>query len=121
MRVLICGSRDYPDYSLVFQELRKISNVSVVIQGCARGADTIAATVAKSLDIPVESYPADWKKHGLAAGPIRNRQMLTEGKPDLVLAFATKTLTESKGTRNMVEQARAAGVEVKVFEGKNKS
>ncbi len=37
--------------------------------------------------IPVMTFPADREKHGRAAGPIRNKQMLEEGKPDLVAAF----------------------------------
>lgn len=32
-------------------------------------------------------FPAKWNEHGKAAGPIRNQQMLTEGKPDVVFAF----------------------------------
>ena len=38
---------------------------------------------------------------------IRNRRMLIEGKPDLVLAFPG-----GKGTANMVEISRKAGVKV---------
>ena len=49
---------------------------------------------------------ADWEKHGKAAGPKRNKRML-EWKPDLVVAFPG-----GKGTANMVQQARQAGVEV---------
>ncbi|MEM9912925.1 MAG: hypothetical protein AAF922_19365 [Pseudomonadota bacterium] len=44
---------------------------------------------------------------GRAAGPIRNKEMLDEGCPDLVVAFPG-----GRGTANMVKQAQAAGVEV---------
>lgn len=54
-----------------------------------------------------EEYPADWKRYGMAAGPIRNRRMLKEGKPDIVIAFAG-----GRGTADMVRQAKAAGVPV---------
>ena len=30
------------------------------------------------------TYPADWDKFGRAAGPIRNQQMLDEGKPNMI-------------------------------------
>lgn len=60
--------------------------------------------------VPVRVFKADWDKHGKAAGPIRNQQMLDEGKPDLVLAFAG-----GKGTDDMCRRARAAGVEVRRF------
>lgn len=43
----------------------------------------------------------------IAAGHIRNTQMLVECKPDLVVAFEG-----GKGTANMVRQAEAAGVRV---------
>ena len=49
----------------------------------------------------------DWEKHGRAAGPIRNKLMLDEGRPDLVVAFPG-----GRGTANMVKQASAASVEV---------
>lgn len=57
--------------------------------------------------IEVEAYAAQWSVHGRAAGAIRNRQMLEEGKPDLVVAFRG-----GSGTRNMVEQAVKANVQV---------
>jgi hypothetical protein len=57
--------------------------------------------------LKVERYRADWAKHGRAAGPIRNKQMLEEGKPDLVVAFPG-----GQGTANMMSQVREAGVRV---------
>ena len=52
---------------------------------------------------------------GGAAGAIRNGQMLTEGKPDLVVAFHGN-ISISKGTKNMVEQATKAGIRCIVVE-----
>jgi hypothetical protein len=43
-------------------------------------------------------------------GPIRNKPMLEEGKPDLVVAFPS-----GRGTANMMKQAREAGVPVRVI------
>ena len=60
----------------------------------------------------VETYPADWDRHGKSAGPIRNRQMLAEGHPDLVVAFPD---TVSRGTWDMIGAARHAGVKVWVM------
>jgi hypothetical protein len=57
--------------------------------------------------IEVEVYRADWAKHGRSAGPIRNQRMLSDGKPDKVMAFPG-----GRGTRGMIALARAAGVEV---------
>lgn len=55
-------------------------------------------------------FPADWSRHGKAAGPIRNQQMLDEGKPDIVVAITDKPLEESRGTADMVRRAQAAGI-----------
>lgn len=66
------------------------------------------------LNIYVKEFPADWETHAKAAGPIRNRRMLEEGKPELVLAFKNgfdHTLSRG-GTENMVKQAKALGVAV---------
>src|SRR5262249_11454324 len=52
-------------------------------------------------------FHADWGQFGSGAGPIRNSKMLAEGKPEMVLAFPG-----GRGTANIVEQARSAGVSV---------
>ena len=54
-----------------------------------------------------EVYPANWEEFGKRAGLIRNARMLTEGKPERVLAFPG-----GRGTADMVSRAREAGVEV---------
>lgn len=128
MRILVCGGRDFKDELLLSNTLAKIISESgdcdflydgsvdvkntVIISGCARGADTLAIEFAKFYYIPCEKYPADWKKYPKAAGPIRNQQMLKEGKPDLVVAFPG-----GKGTAHMIKIAKDAGV--KVIEIKN--
>lgn len=106
MRVLVCGSRHFQDYPLLIKTLSKYP-IDVLISGGARGADFLGERYAGDNGIPVEVYPADWEKHGKAAGPIRNLQMLKEGKPDLVIAFLAK---DSRGTKNMVEIAQKAGI-----------
>jgi hypothetical protein len=84
--------------------------IVAVIEGEAPGADTMAREWAEDNGVLPEKFPADWDRYGRAAGPIRNKQMLVEGKPDLVLAFSYDLKT-SRGTRNMVTQALAANVE----------
>jgi len=113
MRVLICGSRTWDDYHRVLEALRRIHEVTpveVVIEGEARGADTLGRQAAEELAIPVLKFPADWNKYGKAAGPIRNQQMLEEGKPTYFLAFANPTLEATKGTKDMVTRLRKANI-----------
>lgn len=121
MRVLVCGSRSWSDSDRIQKELNHVfdefgvcdrTDPFTIIDGCARGADTLAYEIAVRCKWTTERYPADWKRHGHFAGPLRNREMLKEGKPDLVLAFWDGS---SPGTAHMVRLARQAGVEVRVF------
>jgi hypothetical protein len=113
MKVLVCGDRNWEDYEAIARELCPV-RPSVVIHGAARGADSIAGEIAEEMGVRVEDYLAEWDKFGRAAGPIRNQQMLDEGKPDLVLAFHPD-ISKSKGTADMVRRAQKAGVPTKVF------
>lgn len=82
---------------------------AVVIHGDARGADTIAGRLAEESGLRVIAFPAAWGRYGRAAGSLRNAQMLEEGRPDVVYAFAVD-LAMSRGTADMVARARRAGV-----------
>ena len=101
-RVLVCGGRKYSNYSHLKMVLSSFEP-AVVISGKAPGADSLAERWAKEAGVKFEGYPADWKTNGRAAGPIRNQQMLDEGKPDFVIAFPG-----GKGTADMVKRAKAA-------------
>jgi hypothetical protein len=114
MRVLVCGDRNWVDKDAVRRELEKFPKDTVVLEGEARGADTLGRDVAEELGLTVEKYPADWNQYGKAAGPIRNKEMLQHGAPDLVLAFHCN-LSTSRGTKHMVGIAKKAGVPVQVI------
>ena len=89
LKVLVCGGRDFNDAMTLGSWLggiHKKQGIGLLIHGGARGADFMAGKFAEWARIPVKEYPADWQKHGRAAGPIRNQQMLDEGKPDLVVS-----------------------------------
>lgn len=109
-RVLVCGGRDYHDHvrvSAVLDKLHDAQGIDVLIEGGARGADHCAASWADDRAVTRETYVADWEAFGTFAGPMRNRVMLEEGRPELVIAFPG-----GAGTRDMVRKARKAGVEV---------
>lgn len=114
MRWLICGSRHWKDRETIRLYVgRFIKSDSVVITGGCRGADSIASEEALKVGAKIIIYPALWKKHGKAAGPIRNSLMLTDGKPDSLLAF---TLGGS-GTADMIRKAEDAGIPTIVVHG----
>ena len=109
VKVLVCGGRYFGDKEAVFRELDAIRSrheSMVLIQGGASGADGIAREWCQLRKISFITVDADWDRHGRAAGPIRNREMLVL-EPDLVLAFKG-----GRGTADMVRQAEAAGVKI---------
>lgn len=114
MKVLVCGGRDFYDWRLLENALNSMLKaehpITHIIQGEASGADKLAKQWAKYTGVPTADFPAIWRikgEYNPNAGPERNKRMLDEGKPDLVVAFPGGT-----GTANMVKQAKEAGVEV---------
>jgi len=130
VRVLVCGGRNFGhladcrggdclscdpvDFKIIEAELAKLGSGDIVIEGDARGADRIGGHIAAALGHEVLVFPAQWDKFHRAAGLIRNQQMLTEGKPDRVLAFH-RDLARSKGTKDMVARSKWAGLPVEVL------
>lgn len=112
-RLLVCGDREWASYKAVYREI-KARMPDVVIEGEARGADLMAREAAEQLGIPVLRFPAEWERYGKAAGPVRNRQMIVEGEPTEVIAFHADIMN-SRGTRDMVVQARKAGIPTTVY------
>ena len=109
MRFLVTGGRNFADRDFLFATLDRLHaehHFTLLIHGDARGADRLAGEWAQDRGIDVLACPADRKRHGRAAGPKRNRQMLAE-KPDLVVAFPGDS-----DTRHMVIIADEAGVKV---------
>lgn len=109
MKILVCGGRDFKDVKLLIDTLDGIKigrGVDLLIHGGAQGADTLAGIWAEMKGIAVKKVPADWKKYGRAAGPIRNSEML-KLNPDLVVAFPGGV-----GTTDMVVKASKAGIEI---------
>ena len=116
LRILVCGDRNWTDYFLIATTLYKAIKHEprvTIIHGAARGADSMAGIFARTNGLNVRSYPAQWSKHGKAAGIIRNQQMLDEGKPDKVIAFHDD-IKNSKGTKDMIERAKKAGIPVEL-------
>ena len=116
-RMIVCGGVHFNDYDMLKSKLDQLITqyeYVTLVSGHAKGADTLAEKYAADKGIPIKVFPADWTKYGKAAGPIRNRAMLeyAKEKTPVVVAFWNG---ESRGTGNMLKQARKAGAECHVF------
>lgn len=113
MRVMVTGSRHWPEsHRHIIEQALAAHHPTVVIHGCAPGADTQAKEWAESVGLPPLGIPAPWSfypRH--IAGPKRNGWLLDE-RPDVVLAFP---MLDSRGTWDAVRQAKARGVPTIVF------
>ena len=115
LRVLICGDRNWHNMAAIERELKKFDKDTIVIEGECRGADILGRFVAEKLGLRVIPFPAKWHIYKRGGGPVRNQQMLDEGKPELVLAFH-EDISESVGTIDMVNKAKRAGIKVVIIE-----
>ena len=104
---LVCGGRDFQDAELLHGILDD-RPVTAIVQGGARGADSLASRWAKRNGIPDIKVDANWDFYGKKAGGLRNGWMLNFIKVDIVLAFPGGT-----GTANMVKRAEAANIPVR--------
>jgi hypothetical protein len=123
LRLLAFGSRTWFDGALIHGHLLEIYNAAlrrdgwtrpVLIHGAAKGADSLAAAAGAAIGYDVIAFPADWKKHGNGAGPIRNQQMLDEGHPTAGLGFGALRRPDGwwTGTGDMACRLVEAGVRV---------
>jgi hypothetical protein len=115
IRVIVTGSRSWDCPALADRLLRRMRDrygdgLLVVHGACPTGVDAAFDRACRALGIRCEKHSADWKKLGKRAGPIRNGEMLSLGAV-LVLAVHDR-LARSKGTRDCVARALAAGIPV---------
>ena len=120
MRLLVCGNRDWACVETIENWLapfsRKYGARVVLIHGGAPGVDSIAEVVGQHFGWEIRAFPADWRAHGRAAGPIRNREMIETGRPGRALAFGQLCRGSKRtGTGDMVAALNEAGVIVTVI------
>ena len=109
MRILVTGGREFDDKELLFgilDRLRQERQVTLVIHGAAKGADSLADEWCKVRCVGTLPCQADVGRYRRGAWREQSEQMLAQN-PDLVVAFPG-----GKGTANMIELAQKAGVEV---------
>ena len=128
MRILVSGSREFRDISVVEKALAEVTagqlGPHTLVHGAAKGADTLAAIAAKRFGWIVEPHPAVWERHDdgcpdwhqgqrvcRRAGHRRNAEMVAAGASVCVAFY--KRGAANKGTADCVKQAGAAGIEVR--------
>lgn len=118
--LIVSGSRRIRDYEVVANAIERgckdlnCGRPAIIIEGGQRsydnegrvigGADYFARLYADNNGIPCQTYEAKWGRLGLAAGPIRNREMAQDG--DYLIAIPDQ---ESKGTFDMLRAMDDAG------------
>jgi hypothetical protein len=115
-KVVVAGSREFEDYTFLEKKLNHIfskwhfSEIEIV-SGGAKGVDHLGEMYAQAKGCALKVFPADWEKHGKAAGPIRNKEM-AEYATHLVAFWDG----ESRGTKNMIDTAKKLGLKIRVIE-----
>jgi len=113
--VIVAGTRDFIDKEYLFKVLdrylgKRNPKTITILDGKARGPDRFGGEYGEAKGIRVLPYPADWDKHGKAAGFIRNEEMACAGSH--LIAFWDGV---SNGTKDMIERATAHGLMVVVI------
>lgn len=118
IRVIVAGSRWFDDYRMMcdvmddFVSSHRSEQIEIV-SGRAKGADQLGERYAADRSIVCRHFPADWKRYGMAAGPIRNGWMadFASRERGYLVAFWTGSRVKS-GTYDMMCQAQKKGIEV---------
>jgi hypothetical protein len=109
IRVMFTGSRHFCDRGAVAKVLQSIDRDAHILVGdCPTGLDVFVRELTHRR--PRTIFTANWDTHGIAAGPIRNQEMVDTG-PTVCFAFLRQD-EDNRGTRDAMRRARRAGVVV---------
>jgi hypothetical protein len=108
MRLLVSGYRHFNHEPTIEREMLEILNITpnerhVIIHGNCSGVDKTADRIARKHGWDVDIYNPNWSI-GKKAGPIRNREMLENGKPEQCLLFLHPNSKGTKDMKNAIEE-----------------
>ena len=105
MIIAVIGSRNFSDYKLLESTLAALPEISQIVSGGAKGADSLAEIYAEKHQLPLVVFKPDWPKYGRGAGIVRNREIIEAA--DMVVAFWDGS---SKGTASSLKFAKSKGI-----------
>ena len=112
MRVIVFGSREWTNATVVWSALNQLGpGPHTIIHGGCRGADRLAANVARGLGHATIEVSANWERFGKSAGPKRNALIVSLGA-DLAIGFGVS----GRGSQDMLRKLRAAGINISTYE-----
>ena len=82
IKLMVCGSRTIVDRDFIYKTIDECiaekfpSDEIIIIEGEARGVDSIAKQWAIDHNKQIEAYPANWDLYGKSAGFRRNVDMV---------------------------------------------
>lgn len=118
-KVIIAGTRSFDDYELLQAKMDHLLSRRCeveIVSGTARGADQLGERYAAARGFALKRFPADWDTYGKSAGYRRNAEMAEYA--DAAVVFWDG---KSKGSKHMIDLARAKGLEVRVIVYKESS
>lgn len=99
IKLMVCGSRSITDKDFIYEKIDEcvagLNDDVTIIEGEARGVDSIAKQWALDHNKKIESYPAKWGTYGKSAGFRRNVDMVKACDKCLILWDGN-----SKGTKH---------------------
>lgn len=114
MRIIITGDRNWYCIKLARQIIFRLgcrySDFVIVHGACKTGVDKAFDDAALEAHLIPERHPASWETLKLAAGPLRNGEMVKAGAKFAIAVH--KNLSWSKGTKDCVKQLRQAKIPV---------
>lgn len=111
MILIIAGTRTFNDYELLKKEVLKFIGEEkdiTILDGCAEGADRLGRKLAEEMGWSIIRHPANWKRYGSSAGPIRNEEM-AQAATHCIIFWDGK----SPGSRSMSHFAEEYGLVTK--------
>ena len=111
MKLAVIGSRDFENTVMLNEILLKHKDeLTLIISGGSKGADTMAESWAKDNGVETLIFLPDWSKYGRSAGVVRNHDIIKSC--DLCIAFWDG---KSKGTASGIRLCKKYGKPCKVY------